>query len=1047
MSDGQVVFEITADSKKAKQSIEQLSKDIASETKKWDSSVDQAADNIEQSMNRALDANRVKDWALKVGQALLEFGKEAIGIASDLQEVQNVVDVTFGSSAGQIQTWADNAGKQFGLTEIQAKRFASTLGAMMKSAGMAGPEIVQMSTDLSGLAADMASFYNLDFETAFQKIRSGLSGETEPLKQLGINMNVANLEAYALSQGITKAFDKMSQSEQIMLRYQYMMSATADAQGDFARTSDSYANSMRTWETNMDTLKAKMGKVFITGLTPVINNLNEIIGKITTKPEQTLFDQISAINLDMSAQLAEIQTVSDHAHNLIDTLALISGTDAGKAMEALASGANKLDTSAPGTWEALLGALQSVNGLSNIFGSGSTANKNVQDLAQALSGATVDADKAAAWQTLLGALSSNADAVSKLTGASVEETAKWLSGLAEAANSIDAGDAAAWDKLLTTLLSGFSSDTPEGQQFVQGLASQFLAMGQDSEVAANGLAALGYGTDEIASKQKEWLKYCNELVRTIPGLSEIINTETGAINGGVGALSDYVEEWKSSQEKLIYWKAYYAKKNALAETEANLYSLQIEAGGADIAAKKVKAEFDKAFSDVSEAQQNQWFADMAMDRPLSGRAKEWADSYLKVASASEKAKQAQEKYNTAQEQSKQVTEDLANEHQWLVENIGEVEEAEADAADAAGEFQGQSEDAWKTAVAGAHDAVKALSDYVQKVREATQKNVDKSVGGFESVESKSQEAIMKISALVEKQAKLNTETKKGREEYQKLQEQIDKLNGNVITPESMLSGLESQIAFMDQYLTNLEKAKNMGLSDALLSSLSDGSVESADYLAALVQDSTGDTAREIDKQYQEVQRKKDQLTNTLTDQQMAADSVYQNLAAKAAEAVAALDLGADAAENSGKTIQGVAEGIMANVPGVANAVSAVLSELNKLSGWGVNFNFGPLGSFGFSLGNIPQLAIGMDHVPFDGFLASLHEGEAVLTAEENRIWQRFKSGDASSRNVDYETLGGVMRDNVKAGGNVYLDSRVVGGVISDMQARSYKSLKRSGWQA
>ena len=1037
MSDGQVVFEITADSKKAKQNIEQLSKDIASETKKWDSSVDQAADNIEQSMNRALDANRVKDWALKVGQALLEFGKEAIGLASDLQEVQNVVDVTFGSSAGQIQTWADNAGKQFGLTEIQAKRFASTLGAMMKSAGMAGPEIVQMSTDLSGLAADMASFYNLDFETAFQKIRSGLSGETEPLKQLGINMSVANLEAYALSQGISKAFDKMSQSEQIMLRYQYMMSATADAQGDFARTSDSYANSMRTWETNMDTLKAKMGEVFITGLTPVINNLNDIIGKITTKPEQTLFDQINAINLDMSTQLAEIQTVSDHAHNLIDTLGLISGTDAGKAMEALASGANNLNTSAPGTWEALLGALQSVNGLSNIFGSGSTASKNVQDLAQALSGASVDADKAAAWKTLLGALSANADAVSKLTGASVEETAKWLSGLAEAANSIDAGDAAAWDKLLTTLLSGFSSDTPEGQQLIQGLASQFLAMGQDSEVAVNGLAALGYGTDEIASKQKEWLKYCKELVRTIPGLSEIINTETGAINGGVGALSDYVEEWKSSQEKLIYWKAYYAKKNALAETEANLYSMQMEAGGAQIAVDN----YLKNHPEIASIYNAGDGKNILGVRNYGGKeAKELIDLL-------NTAKAAEERYTTAKEQSAQVSEQLANEEQWLKETIGEVEQAEVDAADAAEEFQGQSEDAWKTAVAGAQNAVKALSDYVQKVREATQKNVDKSVGGFESVESKSQEAIMKISALVEKQAKLNTETKKGREEYQKLQEQIDKLNGNVITPESMLSGLESQIAFMDQYLTNLEKAKNMGLSDALLSSLSDGSVESADYLAALVQDSTGDTARKIDKQYQEVQRKKDQLTNTLTDQQLAADSVYQDLATKAAEAVAALDLGETAAENSGKTIQGVAEGIMTNVPGVADAVSSVLSELNKLSGWGVNFNFGPLGSFGFSLGNIPQLAIGMDHVPFDGFLASLHEGEAVLTAEENRIWQRFKSGDASSRNVDYETLGGVMRDNVKAGGDVYLDGRVVGGVISDMQARSYKSLKRSGWQA
>ena len=191
--------------------------------------------------------------AVKVGKALLDIGKDAIAAASDLQEVQNVVDATFGSNANKIDTWAKNAGTQFGLTETQAKKFSSTMGAMLKSSGVAGDKIVDVSTDLAGLAADMASFYNLDFDTAFQKIRSGISGETEPLKQLGINMSVANLEAYALTQGITKAFDKMSQSEQTALRYQYIMQATADAQGDFARTSDSFANSQRRMATGFDT--------------------------------------------------------------------------------------------------------------------------------------------------------------------------------------------------------------------------------------------------------------------------------------------------------------------------------------------------------------------------------------------------------------------------------------------------------------------------------------------------------------------------------------------------------------------------------------------------------------------------------------------------------------------------------------------------------------------------------------------------------------------------------------------------------------------------
>ena len=86
---------------------------------------------------------------------------------------------------------------------------------------------------------------------------------------------------------------------------------------------------------------------------------------------------------------------------------------------------------------------------------------------------------------------------------------------------------------------------------------------------------------------------------------------------------------------------------------------------------------------------------------------------------------------------------------------------------------------------------------------------------------------------------------------------------------------------------------------------------------------------------------------------------------------------------------------------------------------------------------------GLDYVPFDGYLASLHEGEGILTAEENRIWQRFKNGGTG---IDYDVMGGVMRDNIKPGGDVYLDGKVVGNVLSDRQGRAYRSLQRSGWQ-
>lgn len=106
---------------------------------------------------------------------------ESIGLASDLKETQNVVDVTFEDSASTINKWAQEALNAYGITETKAKQYSSTLGAMMKSMGIADDQVLKMSMDMAGLSADMASFYNLDHDTAFEKIRSGISGETEPL--------------------------------------------------------------------------------------------------------------------------------------------------------------------------------------------------------------------------------------------------------------------------------------------------------------------------------------------------------------------------------------------------------------------------------------------------------------------------------------------------------------------------------------------------------------------------------------------------------------------------------------------------------------------------------------------------------------------------------------------------------------------------------------------------------------------------------------------------------------------------------------------------
>lgn len=216
------------------------------------------------------------------GAALTGFAMGSIKIASDLQEVQNVVDVTFGDMAESINSFSKSALLNFGMSELSAKKFTSTMGAMLKSSGLTGAQMTDMSKNIAGLTGDMASFYNLKHQEAFDKIRAGLAGETEPLRALGINMSVANLEAYALSKGINKSFQSMSQAEQVILRYNYVLNATKDAQGDFARTSGSWANQTRVLSEQWNTLKGTMGAGFINLLNPILKGLNSLILKLQT---------------------------------------------------------------------------------------------------------------------------------------------------------------------------------------------------------------------------------------------------------------------------------------------------------------------------------------------------------------------------------------------------------------------------------------------------------------------------------------------------------------------------------------------------------------------------------------------------------------------------------------------------------------------------------------------------------------------------------------------------------------------------------------------
>lgn len=211
---------------------------------------------------------------------LVDFSKSCIELGSDLSEVQNVVDVTFPHMNQQINQFAQNAAKRFGLSDTMAKRFTGTFGAMAKAFGFGEKAAYDMSTTLTGLAGDVASFRNIGQDEAYTKLKSVFTGETESLKDLGIVMTQTALDAYALQNGFGKTTAKMSEMEKVALRYKFVQDKLTTAAGDFSRTSDGWANQVKILQLQFDSLKATIGQGLINVLSPVIHVVNTLIGKL-----------------------------------------------------------------------------------------------------------------------------------------------------------------------------------------------------------------------------------------------------------------------------------------------------------------------------------------------------------------------------------------------------------------------------------------------------------------------------------------------------------------------------------------------------------------------------------------------------------------------------------------------------------------------------------------------------------------------------------------------------------------------------------------------
>lgn len=209
-------------------------------------------------------------------KALVDFGKSAIEIGSNVAEVQNVVDTAFGNMSHKIENFAATSIEQFGMSKLSAKKTASTYMAMAKGMGIADESASDMAISLTGLSGDVASFYNISQELADTKLKSVFTGETETLKDLGVVMTQANLDAFAMANGYGKTTSAMTQAEKVQLRYAFVTQQLSLAQGDFAKTSHSWANQTRILSERWKEFMSICGQILIKVLTPLLEVINQI---------------------------------------------------------------------------------------------------------------------------------------------------------------------------------------------------------------------------------------------------------------------------------------------------------------------------------------------------------------------------------------------------------------------------------------------------------------------------------------------------------------------------------------------------------------------------------------------------------------------------------------------------------------------------------------------------------------------------------------------------------------------------------------------------
>ena len=441
-------------------------------------------------------SDAVFDGIKKLGSLMIDMIKDSKDLASDLLEVQNVVDVTFGNNADEIDDWANKLDDAFGLSELRGKEFAGTLGAMMKSANIVGDELIETTQKIVERTGDLASYYNSDLPNAFTKARSLITGESEPLKQWGINMTVANLEAYALAEGLGKLYSEMEQGEQIMTRVNYFLKATADAQGDFTRNIESQANQERIMQLQREEMLKQFGEAVLPAVTRATMKLNEAMKEMDgdlTKVAGVIADDI----------VDALVWIIDNSDKVIAGLkGIVTAMAFKKAGDGLLYVVNAYKT--------LTAATQAATTAQAAFNTVSKANIYVA-LASAIYGVAIAVD------SYVGSAKKAADETAKMD----EETKKLIDSSKQLTKEIR-DRVGAWEDEKRSVETNYGA----------------------AKVLSDKLYDLADKEQKTNAEKKEMISLVEQLNNLIPNLNLTINEQTGLLSKQKQEMSELIEKYK-----------------------------------------------------------------------------------------------------------------------------------------------------------------------------------------------------------------------------------------------------------------------------------------------------------------------------------------------------------------------------------------------------------------------------------------------------------------------------------------------------------------------